>query len=263
MNQDFEIKDGVVIKYHGSDKDVIIPDGVTAIGKKVFYKYYNLHSVKIPDSVTSIGEMAFRHCLELTSVTLPHGITKIEGYTFKYCINLKSVEIPDNVTSIGSHAFACCTGLTSVRLPAGIKVIEAEAFIGCTRLKHAPLILVGEQMLYQPKNTVYLNFPEIKNIVLNHDYALTQRDYELKIRIDVKYHLIFQMFTLGIDQKGTSAYITQHISEMFPALIRQEDLELIRKILDSGRFVTEENIDDFIQYAIETQKYEIQLRKSI
>ena len=48
--------------------DLVIPDGVTSIGRNAFYSYDSLTSITIPDSVTSIGEEAFYGCTGLTSV---------------------------------------------------------------------------------------------------------------------------------------------------------------------------------------------------
>lgn len=59
---DFEIVDGVLVKYHGSGGDVTIPKGVTSIGEKAFYWCDSLTSVTIPKGVTSIGDEAFSKC---------------------------------------------------------------------------------------------------------------------------------------------------------------------------------------------------------
>lgn len=52
-NNDFEIENGVLVKYIGAGRDVVIPDGVTSIGDWAFSRYEGLTSVTIPDSVTS------------------------------------------------------------------------------------------------------------------------------------------------------------------------------------------------------------------
>jgi hypothetical protein len=36
MSSDFEIKNGVLEKYHGTESDAVIPDGVTEIGNGAF-----------------------------------------------------------------------------------------------------------------------------------------------------------------------------------------------------------------------------------
>ena len=55
----FQIENGVLKKYTGKDKDVVIPDGVTSIGDGAFKCCTSLISIIIPNSVTSIGNGAF------------------------------------------------------------------------------------------------------------------------------------------------------------------------------------------------------------
>ena len=65
---DFEIKDGVLVKYNGNSADVVIPYGVTSIGYLAFKGCRELTSVVIPDSVTSIGNWAFDDCGRLAGI---------------------------------------------------------------------------------------------------------------------------------------------------------------------------------------------------
>lgn len=70
--EDFECDNDRLIKYHGSGRDVVIPNSITEIGDGAFYLCDGrLTSVTIPNSVTEIGDMAFRGCDGLTSVTIP------------------------------------------------------------------------------------------------------------------------------------------------------------------------------------------------
>lgn len=55
---DLEINsDGVLTRYTGKQDHVLIPIGVTSIGKGVFTGCTNLISIVIPEGVTSMGNM--------------------------------------------------------------------------------------------------------------------------------------------------------------------------------------------------------------
>ena len=101
--------DGVPIK-----DNLVIPDGVTSIGKAAFVCCSGLISVIIPDSVTSIGDDAFFGCDSLTSVVIGNGVTTIGKDVFTFCSRLTSVTIGNNVTNIGEGAFWGCSSLTSI-----------------------------------------------------------------------------------------------------------------------------------------------------
>ena len=59
----FIIKNGVLEKHIGKGGDVLIPDGVTSIGKLAFFKCDSLTNLTIPNSVTRIGISAFSQSL--------------------------------------------------------------------------------------------------------------------------------------------------------------------------------------------------------
>ncbi len=134
---DFEITDGILIKYNGPGGDVVIPSGVTAIGERAFLYCSSLTSVTIPNSVTSIGSSAFSECTSLTDVTIPGSVTSIGSSAFSECINLTSVTLGEGLTSIGSSAFYCCTSLTSITIPYGVTTIGMYAFSECNSLTSA------------------------------------------------------------------------------------------------------------------------------
>ena len=73
--------------------DIVVTQGVTALGKHVFSNMKQADTVKLAPSVTAIGRNAFYKCTNLTDVTLP-----------------------DTIESIGTAAFIN-TGLASITIP--------------------------------------------------------------------------------------------------------------------------------------------------
>ena len=58
----------------------------------------NLTDVVIPEGVTSVGKLAFAYCHKLTNVVLPASLVSIERQAFVDCRSLSSITIPEGVT---------------------------------------------------------------------------------------------------------------------------------------------------------------------
>jgi hypothetical protein len=125
--------------------DLVIPEGITAIGQAAFAYCSNLNSVTIPTTVTSIGNNAFNDCSNMTSAIIPNSVTSIGNYAFWRCSALSSVKIPNSVTSIGEHAFENCSGLTSITIPDKVSRITSNTFMGCSSLTS---ITIGSGVIY-------------------------------------------------------------------------------------------------------------------
>ena len=104
----------ILVAYCGTATELVLPNDITSIYRKTFYKRNDLISITIPDNVISIGNYALAYCSSLTSVTIGNRVTSIGDGAFFYCSNLKSITIPDSVTSIGVSVFKYCSGLTKI-----------------------------------------------------------------------------------------------------------------------------------------------------
>ena len=110
---EFEIKNGVLVKYRGNDTDVVVPDDVREIGESAFEYHYSLTSVTLP-KVQKIGKGAFSECRLLNSVSSPQ-VQTIGEEAFYGCESLTNVGMP-NVKTIGGEAFKYCNSLTDIVL---------------------------------------------------------------------------------------------------------------------------------------------------
>ena len=146
-------------------KSIVLPNGVTSIGKYQFSGCSSLTRIEIQSGVTSIGEGAFSGCSSLISITvdannacyksdgnciieketntlilgcknsvIPNYVTSIDSYAFYNCNSLTRIEIPSGVTSIGDYAFRYCSGLTRIEIPSSVTSIGSNAFSSCSSL---------------------------------------------------------------------------------------------------------------------------------
>ena len=130
----FVIKgDGVLSKYKGKDKNIIIPETVKSIGEEAF-SYSNIESIVIQEGVVSIGGAAFAGCKELKKVIVPNSMTEVEGSAFSGCSNLKDIDLPDSVEYIGDFAFTK-TGIDHIMVPKGIDEIGESTYSDCMNLE--------------------------------------------------------------------------------------------------------------------------------
>ncbi len=143
------------IKDEGWDYDdrctkIILPESVTKVGNKGFYKCTRLEKFVAP-GLTTIGEESFAECENLTDfdwgkltdipykafykagfvdLVIPGQIKDISGaYAFRECKNLKTLAFEEGVESIsGSYVFTNSTAVESVKFPSTMKSIEEGAF---------------------------------------------------------------------------------------------------------------------------------------
>ena len=133
-NSDFDIQDGVLVKYNGEGGAVVIPEGVTSIGERAFSDCISLTDIVIPSSVRKLESFSFYGCTGLTSVTIPYGVAYIGEAVFENCSNLANITIPESVTTIGYSVFVDCTSLSSITIPDSVTFIGAYLFRGCSNL---------------------------------------------------------------------------------------------------------------------------------
>ena len=90
-DSDFEISsEGVLTKYYGTEKTVIVPEGVKKIGKNAFSGNGLIQKVVLPSTVTEICTYAFIMNENLREIVFSRGLKIIDDYGIFLC-DLKKV----------------------------------------------------------------------------------------------------------------------------------------------------------------------------
>lgn len=114
---DFIIKAGVITKYKGNDKKIIIPEGVISLSPSLLWDNQDVEEVVLPNSLISLS-----------------------GDTFYNCSNLKTIDIPSNVKYMGNNPFAGCPKLTITNESKYFNLVDGVLYSkDCTRLIYYPI----------------------------------------------------------------------------------------------------------------------------
>lgn len=109
-NNDYNISNGVLLKYSGKGGDITLPDDIISIAPFAF-EGVAIRSVVLPSSIETIENDAFSWCEELHSLVCSSGLTQIGKCAFEGC-NLSSLLLPESIRFIGDSAFACNDNLS-------------------------------------------------------------------------------------------------------------------------------------------------------
>ena len=80
--------------------DVVLPEGVTTIGKKAF-RNTKMESIVIPSTVKSLPDQCFS-VSQVKTVTVKNGLETFEGRAFEQCRQLTTAYIPNSIKSVHS-----------------------------------------------------------------------------------------------------------------------------------------------------------------
>jgi len=133
---DFVVKDRVLVKYRGTERNVIIPPQlrIERIGERAFAGS-SIVSVVIPAGVGYIEERAFMGCSFLVSVTLPNTLITLGRRVFFNCSMLENINIPRSLVTIEEGAFFNCSSLKEIHIPDTLRKLGSRAFSGCIGIR--------------------------------------------------------------------------------------------------------------------------------
>lgn len=162
-------------------KELVIPEGVTAIGNEAFHDASGLTSVVIPSTVTQIGSNAFAGCSEIKTLSMDSGVKIIGANAFAGCRNLTEVTVPEGTERLDKGAFYGCGNLTDIHLPQSLLSVGNYAFEGCNSLTSIVIpdqvTELGGYAFYECENLTSVRLSD--NITEIGDWTFT-RCYKLK-----------------------------------------------------------------------------------
>lgn len=151
---DFFVWNGNLIRYQGTATEVVVPEGVAAIGTAAFSPDWwrfddkdemkrlasatNITSVLLPSSLEEIGTGAFSGCEKLAAIDIPNGVYSIGACAFDFTA-LTSIELPKSLRSLGGYEYGESdsvfydTAISTLTIPNGVIVLDSVCW-GMTNL---------------------------------------------------------------------------------------------------------------------------------
>lgn len=230
----FNIVNGILVGYYGSDAVVTIPDGVYSVGSLAFNQNSLLTEIYFPTGITRIEDKAFIGCENLIIVALPDTLTYIGSNAFYGTLSINRIILPTKVEYLGSNAFAYsgieyidmslsqlrtienntfqyCRSLKEVILPQGLTMINNNAFIECHILESVNfestlLTNIGYKAFYRC-NLLNINFPNTLTRIEKEAFMYNNGLYEIIFSTSLnyigEYSFHFCQFVKKIDLSNT------------------------------------------------------------
>lgn len=155
----FKIHDGVLLKYMGSQDDVIIPDGILSIGKEAFKNNLIIKSVNFSNTVIEVQDSAFEGCINLKIISNYSSIVYFKNECFKNA-GLEEITIGNKVMELGEYCFSNMPNLQKVSIFVGKLLTYKGTFIKCPKLKNVEMNDRYFSPFYFPKDRIKNNLKE-------------------------------------------------------------------------------------------------------
>lgn len=99
-----------IVSFQSARKNIVVPRSiggkpVRKLGDGLFRDRNDLASIVIPYGVTTIGKDVFSGCEKLEKVTLPQSLKTIGDKAFSNCASLRQVFLPASITEFGKDLF--------------------------------------------------------------------------------------------------------------------------------------------------------------
>lgn len=126
----FCIRDGVLVRFEGTEHSIVIPEGVTTLGERVFYGMKQLEEISFPSTLSCIGAEALEGTGWLSRERQSNTCVIVNGILVSafYESMVLEAKLPETIWRIAPYAFYRSDAGT-VFLPESVKEIDAYAFV--------------------------------------------------------------------------------------------------------------------------------------
>ena len=190
-----QIEDGVLNKFHINLKSILLPEGITAIGKSSFFDKKGIVRIAFPKSLQEIRANAFLNCTSLEEITFQNEAVDLDDKAFRGCNNLKKVHLGDETFLLEDEAeneLICrirdqvlgdfyVSGKTLVRymgneeqiqIPNGVEIIGERCFFGKEQLK----IVLCPDSLLEIREQAFAGCVTLQNVILSDKLKRIERE---------------------------------------------------------------------------------------
>lgn len=257
----------------GKSGKVVIPDGVTTIGRHAF-RSCKISEVVIPDSVTEIGISAFTES-HIQDFTLGKGMTYIGKYMFSTCKNIKHIHIPSHIKEIMSSAFSACNaedivldegveriGLnafevstandTKIILPSSVKMIEDGALRNIKNVTLTNKIPPGFFMsldTYESGADIYVKIRGKQYILPSQSHFQTIDDYVMSLPFDDQ--ILWRQFKYITEPMERYEFIMRAYKAVDGDIEEQSKKEMLDMLRDNQEYI----INNYCKYRYDVEDF--------
>lgn len=215
-------------------KEVLMPEGVLNVDRKVFLDCSNLTVITIPTTVNKVSYQIVKNAPSLTTVNYNAiNATKTStGALFENCTNANlNLNIGANVKVIPKVFMSNC-GLKEVAIPEGVTEIKEDVFANCSNLT---LITIPSTITKISKNLV-TNSTSLTTINYNSENAVKSSNVstftnctnpELSLVFGEKVKTIPKEFIENCTLKNISYYCSSGLRNTIDSLSWSKDVSLI------------------------------------
>lgn len=250
MKEFFEIKDSTLVRYHGLERRIVIPEEVTEIGIGAFSNCHTAEEILLHDGIRTVGNHAFGGCRALREMILPDSVTELGEYTFQYCDSLKKITFPKGLKHIRDGVFRHCTALEELTLPEGLESVGYETFYGCSQLRR--ILLHGKEfgrsMLDGCFRLTYFDGPLAALVRLDRDAADI-------VSMEYSRHWGEGIYSETAD-RAYAEFLTDVSHGIMQYIAENDDVKALYYFVEQGA-ISEQSADTFIGLAQQNDAFRV------